>query len=94
MKLNRTTIAALATLLAMSYGAAEAAQLRMPVKGDQPVAGGLVAKPKVTRDTCDQTYPSGADLCDPDSLAQRCDDADGGMSSLPGGGVDCDLGPD
>lgn len=94
MKLNRTALAAFATLLALSYGVAEAAQLRLPTKGDNPAATGFVAKPKVTRDTCDQSYPSDFTTCDPDSLTQRCDDAGGGMSSLEGGGIDCDLGPE
>ncbi|HEV2516414.1 MAG TPA: hypothetical protein VGV07_14255 [Devosia sp.] len=94
MKNNRTAIAAFATLLAMGYGVAEAAQVRLPVRGDQPAATGFVAKPKVVADTCDQSYPSDFTTCDPDSLTQRCDDAGGGMSSLEGGGIDCDLGPE
>lgn len=91
---NRITIAAISTLFALSYGAAEAAQLRVPVRGgDQSAATGFVAKGDTVRDTCDQSYPSDFTTCDPDSLTQRCDDAGGGMSSLEGGGIDCDLGP-
>lgn len=41
-------------------------------------------------DTCNQSTPGNPEACDIDALTQRCDDAGGGMSSLPGGGVDCD----
>jgi hypothetical protein len=41
------------------------------------------------KDTCDSSNQND-DNCNPDKLAARCDAAGGGMSSLPGGGVDCD----
>lgn len=41
-------------------------------------------------DTCTSSTPGNPAACDIDDLTQRCDDAGGGMSSLPGGGVDCD----
>lgn len=89
---TRTLFATTAIVLAMSWGAAEAAQLRgTPGDGGGPTAtfGKLVGGGTV-KDTCDQSYPSDFETCDPDSLAQRCDDAGGGMSSEPGGGIDCD----
>lgn len=39
-------------------------------------------------DTCTSTDPWG--LCDLDDFIARCDAAGGGLSTQPGGGVDCD----
>ncbi len=94
MTVTRMLFATTATILALSWGvAAEAAQFRTaPKGGDRPTVsfGKLVAVDKPVADTCDQSYPSDFETCDPDSLTQRCDDAGGGMSSEPGGGIDCD----
>lgn len=92
MTFTRTLLVTTATLLAMSYGAAEAAQIRSnPGGGDRPnVAFGKFFGGTTKPDTCDQSYPSDFATCNPESLEQRCDDAGGGMSSEPGGGIDCD----
>jgi hypothetical protein len=39
-------------------------------------------------DTCNESGPS--NVCEIDDFEQRCDDNGGGLSSEPGGGVDCD----
>jgi hypothetical protein len=94
MTFTRKLFVTTATILAMAYGAAEASQLRgTPGGGSGPTAGiGKIVGTGPVRDTCDQSYPGSFETCDPDSLTQRCDDAGGGMSSLPGGGIDCDIG--
>jgi hypothetical protein len=42
------------------------------------------------RDTCDSSTPGNPQACQIEKLEARCNAAGGGMSSLPGGGVDCD----
>lgn len=94
MKINRTSLAVAAVILAIGSGAAQAAPTRVQA-GHQ--LGGMAklanAGPGVA-DTCTDSIAGHQEACDIDQLTQRCDDAGGGMSSLPGGGVDCDLGPD
>lgn len=46
--------------------------------------GGLAAKRRVLKDTC----PGGDQACI-DGLIARCDEAGGGLSTQPDGGVDC-----
>lgn len=63
------------------------------VQQAQPFGGaaiGFVGNDGPVADTCTQSTPGNPEACDIDQLTQRCDDAGGGMSSLPGGGVDCD----
>lgn len=43
------------------------------------------------KDTCTESTPDNPEACDIDELTARCDAAGGGMSTLDGGGVDCDL---
>lgn len=43
------------------------------------------------KDTCTESTPDNPEACDIDDLTARCDAAGGGMSTLDGGGVDCDL---
>lgn len=43
------------------------------------------------KDTCTESTPDNPEACDIDALTARCDAAGGGMSTLDGGGVDCDL---
>jgi hypothetical protein len=49
----------------------------------------LLGNGRPVKDTCDSSQGDD-ETCNPDKLAARCDAAGGGMSSLPGGGVDCD----
>ncbi len=51
-------------------------------------AGGFAIGDGPVADTCTSSDPWG--LCDLDDFEQRCDDAGGGLSTEPGGGVDCD----
>lgn len=94
MKINRTSLAVAAVILALGSGAAQAGSTRagsgQQIGGTAKIA---IAGPGV-KDTCTQSYAGSPETCDIDQLTQRCDDAGGGMSSLPGGGVDCDLGPE
>jgi hypothetical protein len=54
-----------------------------------PTSGGNAFKgSSALPDTC--TYTDHWGLCDLDEFIARCDAAGGGLSSLPGGGVDCD----
>jgi hypothetical protein len=41
-------------------------------------------------DTCDSSTPGNPQACQIEKLEARCTAAGGGMSSMPGGGVDCD----
>lgn len=43
-----------------------------------------------TKDTCNSSHPFYGGDCSPEALTKRCDNAGGGMSSEPGGGVTCD----
>jgi hypothetical protein len=94
VNVTRISLATVAALLAIAYGTVnvQAAQVRgdrapLQTKGSLSIGGGV-------KDTCTETNPDDQEQCDPDQLASRCDDAGGGMSSEPGGGVDCDLGPE
>ncbi len=49
----------------------------------------LLANGRPVKDTCNSSQGDD-ETCNPDKLAARCDAAGGGMSSQPGGGVDCD----
>lgn len=50
----------------------------------------FVAKGGPVADTCTESTPGNPEACDIDELTARCDDAGGGMVTLPGGGVECD----
>ena len=95
MNITRISLATVATLLAIAYGTAttQAGPFRVdrgPAQStDLVVKGGGGIK-----DTCTESNGDWQEQCDPDQLTDRCDDAGGGMSSLPGGGIDCDLGPE
>ena len=92
MNVTRTALATVAAVLAIAYGTinVQAAQVRadrapLHTKSGLTIGGGV-------KDTCNETNPDDQEQCDPDQLAARCDDAGGGMSSEPGGAIDCDLG--
>lgn len=58
-----------------------------------PSGGGMALRGNggPVEDTCNQSIPG---YCDLDELIAACDAAGGGLSTQPGGGVDCDIGPD
>jgi hypothetical protein len=66
---------------------------RLPARQAAPrpvLPGGpaLVGRGGRVQDTCTSTDPWG--LCDIDDFIARCDAAGGGLSTQPGGGIDCD----
>ncbi len=94
MNVNRITVAAIATLLAIGWGTVEAKEVRRDNRTTiQPASSSFTTGDK-SEDTCTESNGDWQEQCDIDQLTQRCDDAGGGMSSEPGGGVDCDLGPE
>lgn len=94
MKINRTSLAIAAVILAIGSGAAQAGPTRTGASHQIGGTAQLVNAGPGIKDTCTESIAGHPDTCDIDQLTQRCDDAGGGMSSLPGGGVDCDLGPE
>ncbi|HEV7277134.1 MAG TPA: hypothetical protein VGN80_12680 [Devosiaceae bacterium] len=94
MKTNRTVIAVAAVVLAIGSGAAQAGPTRVGPGHQNGGTAQLAIGKGPVKDTCTESIAADPDACDIDQLTQRCDDAGGGMSSLPGGGVDCDLGPE
>lgn len=51
-------------------------------------AGAMAGSGGTVQDTCNSTDPWG--LCEIDDFVARCDAAGGGLSTQPGGGIDCD----
>lgn len=80
-----TPVLGMALLLPAVQAAREAAR-----PAQSPSSNTLMGNGGPVGDTCTQSTPGNPEACDIDELTQRCDDAGGGMSSLPGGGVDCD----
>jgi len=91
MTFTRLTLTAVATLLALAYGSAEAAQVRAGTKTPHAASDTIRGNGGPVADTCTESTPDNPEACDIDKLVERCDAAGGGMSTLPGGGVDCDL---
>lgn len=56
-----------------------------------PSSGAIKGGSGPVKDTCTESTPDNPEACDIDALTARCDAAGGGMSTLDGGGVDCDL---
>jgi hypothetical protein len=94
LNVTRISIVAIATLLAIGWGTVQAKEVRFNRNTVQPPAAQLTIGGGGVHDTCTESNGDDQEQCDPDQLAQRCDDAGGGMSSEPGGGIDCDLGPE
>lgn len=93
MNLTRTSLAVVATLLLVGFTSVEAKETRSTRQTVQLPSYAMTPGGGV-KDTCNESSGSDASTCDPDALAARCDAAGGGMSTEPGGGVDCDLGPE
>ena len=94
MNRNRICLTIAAILLVAGPANAQATRSGAIVKSPAAgIGGGLVGGSGPTRDTCTESTPGNPEACDIDALTARCDAAGGGMSSLEGGGVDCDLGP-
>jgi hypothetical protein len=82
----------IATLLAFTCGAAEAAQLRSAHKaGASSAASDSFAGGSTVRETCRESHPVDPENCDIDDFIARCDKAGGGLSSEPGGGINCEV---
>ena len=81
-----------ATLLAVTSGVAEAAQLRSAPSASTPGAGaGSFAGGAPVGENCWESHPDNPKLCDIDDFVARCDEAGGGVSKKPGGGLECSL---